>query len=93
MPYHYFAGWLPKDPVDLREWLKKELRKNRLRYGLDPETGTVPLEKQRTIYKSLDDTVQDLQDYIERVPEIYMYFHQMFDQVSSGTDLQVRVVL
>ena len=73
MPYHYFAGWLPKDPVDLREWLKKELRKNRLRYGLDPETGTVPLEKQRTIYKSLDDTVQDLQDYKEMMRLISTY--------------------
>ncbi|KAI6007776.1 phosphatidylserine decarboxylase-domain-containing protein [Pisolithus orientalis] len=89
MPYHYYAGWLPKDPADLRKWLQVELRKNRLRYGQDPETGAVTPEKARQIYASLAEPVQRLQDYIERVPEVYMWFHQMFDQVPSSDDLKI----
>lgn len=89
-PYHYFAGWLSTDPANLRNGRKSNPQRIVLQYGLDPGTGAVTPEKTRQIYATLAKPVQELQDYIEEIPEVYAYFSQMVDQVPSSADLPVR---
>lgn len=89
-PYHYFAGRLSTDPADLRNGCKSNPRRIILQYGLDPGTGAVTPEKVRQIYATLAKPVQELEDYIEEIPEVYVYFSQMADQVPSSADLPVR---
>ncbi|KAL4071359.1 hypothetical protein V8B97DRAFT_1917576 [Scleroderma yunnanense] len=70
MPYHYFAGRLPKDPP-----------------GLDKRSSettvkiTVPLERQKTMNESLDDTVPSntklqVKDYKEMMRLISTYISE-----------------
>lgn len=65
---HRRGGWLPKDHQVLRDWIQKHVDKVQ--------------------DKSLDDAqihpvIKDFQRLIESDTELYMGFHQMFEQIPT----------
>jgi len=64
---HRVGGWLPRDHNVLEAWLAKQIAK----VTLDP--------KHRA--KRFSSVIQEFQNLIEQDPEIWMGFHQMFEQV------------
>lgn len=64
--FPYSVGkWLPSDQRAVDAWVARLVRR----------------VESRTARKELHPSVQDLKDLIEGTPEVYMWFHQMFNQV------------
>ena len=64
--FPYSVGrWMPEDQRVLDEWLARLIRR----------------VESRSKQKELQPSVQVLKDLIEGTPEVYMWFHQMFEQL------------
>jgi phosphatidylserine decarboxylase len=63
---HRVGGWLPRDHRVLEAWLAKQIAK-----------VNDPIYKD----KKFSPVIQEFQNLIEDDPEIWMGFHQMFEQV------------
>lgn len=66
--HHRVGGWLPKDQRVLEAWLEKKLE-------LVKQRNRAPTEHHAVI--------QEFQHLIETDAEIFMGFHQMFEQVPT----------
>ena len=64
--HHRVGGWLPRDHHVLEAWLDKKLKK---------------AEARQYTPESFAPVIREFQHLIESDPEIYMGFHQMFEQV------------
>ncbi|KAF9559667.1 hypothetical protein CPC08DRAFT_763188 [Agrocybe pediades] len=67
--HHRVGGWMPKNHADLESWLAKKI-----------ETAE---HNQRTQESYKHPVIAEFRDFIENDPEIYMAFHQMFDEIPS----------
>lgn len=65
---HRIGGWLPRDQNVLRAWIAKQLEKCN-----HPSRQT----------KAFAPVIQDFQNLIEQDAEVWMAFHQMFEQVPT----------
>lgn len=65
---HRVGGWLPRDHRALEAWLAKQIAKVNDSIYKDKEFSPV---------------IQEFQNLIEQDPEIWMGFHQMFEQVPT----------
>ena len=75
--------WLPSDQAAVDKWLKNLIKEV---YGTNQINEKVDIEM-----PNLHPAVQDLKTLIETDSKIYMFFHQMFEQVSySQQQPQVR---
>jgi len=66
--HHRVGGWLPKDQRVLERWLAKKIAK-------------VDSPERRA--KAFHPVIQEFQTLIETDAEIWMGFHQMFEQVPT----------
>ena len=64
--HHRIGGWLPKDQNVLESWLNKKIAKAKARNRKFEDWAPV---------------IQEFRQLIETDAEIWMGFHQMFDQV------------
>lgn len=64
--HHRIGGWLPRDQRVLESWLAKKI-------AIVEKRGKKPRE--------FHPVIQEFQQLIENNAEIYMGFHQMFEQV------------
>ena len=63
---HRVGGWLPKNQDVLESWLAKKIK---------------TVEERKRTPKDFAPVIQKFQQLIESDAEIYMGFHQMFEQV------------
>ena len=69
---HRRGGWLPKDPQVLHDWLEKRID-NVKDKRLTNDNGETP--------ENIKTVIKEFQDLIESDANLYMGFHQMFEQV------------
>ena len=71
---HRRGGWLPKDHKVLHDWLEKRIDNVKAKRLMN-DNGETPKEINRVI--------KEFQDLIESDANLYMGFHQMFEQVPT----------
>lgn len=64
----HVGRWLPKDPRALQDWLAKKISQ---------------VERTDTGPENWKPVIQEFQQLIEGDPDIFMGFHQMFDEVPT----------
>ena len=70
---HVRSYWIPKQSIALDDWVSQKLYRTN--------------ESERTTYRH--SVVQEFRDLIENDAELYLGFHQMFDQMTDAGAVSV----